>query len=108
MIKFLKILCLVLFIKTGFAVAQDLSNEVHLLLPDLPRLEWLTYEAVNNLRSDNGLSKLDWDHVLYRAALDHANYLINEKRISHEQKLPGKRYPLDRVKIHGGFIYDLV
>lgn len=88
--------------------AQSPSNVVNLLHPDQRRLELLTYEAVNKLRKNVKLEDLVWDDVLYRAAVDHADYLIKEAKISHFQTVAEKRTPAKRVKVHGGLIYTVV
>jgi uncharacterized protein YkwD len=88
--------------------AQDSSNVVNLQNPDLPQLEWLTFKFVNKLREEKRLPELVWDDVLARAAKDHADYLIKEKKISHFQTIKGKKTAGDRVKIHGGLIYTVV
>lgn len=89
----------------GNSYAQDLNDEVNLHSPYLQKLELLTYGSVNKLRTEIKLPGLIWDDVLYRAAKDHADYLIHEKRISHFQTVPGKETPYERVKIHGGLTY---
>ncbi|HSY61239.1 MAG TPA: CAP domain-containing protein, partial [Cytophaga sp.] len=88
--------------------AQNSSSRVNLQQPDKPRLEWLTYEAVNKLREQKKLPDLVWDDVLYRAAIDHAQYLLGEKKISHYQTIKGKKTPAERVKIHGGLVYTAI
>jgi len=93
---------------TQFIQAQNTSNEVNLSKPDKAKLEWLTFESVNTLREKKKLPNLVWDAVLYRAAIDHAEYLIHEEKISHNQTLKGKKTPTERVKIHGGITYTTV
>ncbi|HPM29896.1 MAG TPA: CAP domain-containing protein [Chryseolinea sp.] len=88
---------------SGFA--QRLTDEVNLETPDLKKLEWLTFGSVNKLRQEKNLIDLAWDDVLYRAAKDHADFLIHEKKISHLQKTKGKETPAARVKLHGGILY---
>lgn len=88
--------------------AQTPSNIVDLQQPDKARLEWFTFDAVNMLREHKKLPNLVWDDVLYRAAIDHAQYLLSEKKISHFQTIKGKKTPAERVKIHGGLAYTIV
>ncbi len=87
---------------------QEVSNVVDLELPDKQRLEWNTHKSINILRQDKNLPDLIWDDVLYRAAKDHADYLIQSKSLSHNQKQKEKRTPFQRVKIHGGLGYSIV
>ena len=88
--------------------AQIPSNIVHLQQPDKQRLEWLTYESINKRREKKNLPNLVWDDVLYRAAIDHSEYLLGKKKISHYQTIKGKKTPAERVKIHGGLVYTIV
>ncbi len=104
--NFLLILFLLLA-STDFLQAQSESNDVNLAAPDKKRLEVSTYNAVNKLRLDKKLPILLWDEVLYRAAIDHAQYLIRESKISHFQTTKGKKTPAERVKIHGGSVYTI-
>lgn len=76
--------------------------------PDLPLLERQTFHAVNDLRLEKKVATLSWDDVLYRAARDHADYLIQEKKLSHEQRFKDKSTPGKRVKLHGGLAYSRV
>lgn len=104
---FFTFIILIVF-STLSAKAQNPLSPVNLLNPDLSQLELLTFQSVNDLRKDKELPDLAWDDVLKRAAKDHADYLIKEKKISHYQTGKGKRTPADRVKIHGGLIYTIV
>lgn len=88
--------------------AQNPLDPVNLSKPDSALLEVLTFHAVNELRHEKNLQDLIWDDVLIRAAKDHADYLIKEKKLSHYQTIKGKRTPADRVKIHGGIIYSAI
>src|SRR5688572_23804532 len=99
---------LVVLIFVSIPSLAQVSDEVSLQVPDLKKLEWLTHESVNTLRTDKTLSALAWDDVLYRAAKDQADFLIREKKISHTQKTKGKRTPAERVKIHGGTVFKIV
>ena len=84
------------------ANAQNAPTEVDLQHPNLEALEQLTFLSVNNLRKEKGEPDLIWNDVLYRAAKDHANYLMGEKNITHFQTVRGKQTPDQRVKLHGG------
>ncbi len=90
------------------AEAQTVFPVIDLVSPDQKKIEVLTYEAVNKLRQEKKHPDLVWDEVLYRAAKDHADYLIKEEKISHFQTIKGKRTPAERVKIHGGLIYKTI
>jgi len=105
------ILILILFFSVfslPFVKGQNTSNIVNLSTPDKAKLEWLTYQSVNTLRQNKKLPDLVWDDVLYRAAIDHAEYEIHEKKLSHYQTLKGKKTPAERVKIHGGLVYTAI
>jgi uncharacterized protein YkwD len=88
-------------------IAQNSSHEINLLSPNLTEIERLTYESVNKLRKEKKLPGLIWDDVLYKAARDHANYLITEKKISHFQTISRKKTPAQRVKLHGGLLFTI-
>lgn len=88
--------------------AQESLKPFNLSNPDFSSLEFLTFQTVNELRKEKALSGLVWDAVLKRAAKDHAEYLIKEKKLSHHQPTKGKRTPAARVKIHGGLIYTII
>ena len=104
----LALLSISLFITSMYTSnAQTLSNVVDLIQPDKSKLEWLTFVEVNKLRAKRRLSNLVWDDVLYRAAIDHAQYLILEDDLSHYQTTKGKKTPTERVKIHGGLVYTV-
>ncbi len=94
---------------THFVQAQQTSsNEISLFQPDKKKLEQLTFIAVNKLREEKKLEHLYWDEVLFRAAQDHADFLIHEKKISHFQKTKGKGTPGERVKLHEGILYTAI
>lgn len=104
---YLTLLILLSCIFTPRYTNAQLSNIVDLQQPAKAILEWLTFKAVNSLREQKKLPDLVWDDVLYRAAIDHAQYLITEKKISHYQTIKGKKTPAERVKIHGGSVYTI-
>lgn len=88
--------------------AQAYSDDVNVVTPDLKKLEWKTFEAVNQIRVKQDLPELVSDSVLYRAAIDHATYLLNEKKISHSQKTKERSTPQARVRLHGGVAYSRI
>lgn len=99
----------ILIVFFGFTVSsQNQPNEVNLIKPDLLQIELLTFDRVNDLREKMDLADLIWDDLLYRAAKDHAQYLIGEEKISHFQTIAGKKTPYERVKVHGGHIFTAV
>lgn len=107
-VRFISI-CIVLFIFSTLSTrAQSHLDPINLLTPDFPQLERLTFQSVNELRNEKQLPDLVWDNVLERAAKDHADYLIINDKLSHNQSITGKRTPTERVKIHGGLIYTIV
>lgn len=104
-------ICILLITYVSFQsrlYSQVETQLVDLESPDAKRMEWITFESVNKLRQDKKIPDLIWDDVLYRAAKDHADYLIERKKLSHSQKNHEKRAPFNRVKIHGGIDYTLV
>lgn len=99
-------LLLIISLHVNILMAQ--SNIVDLNTPDQSRLQAHTFEAVNQLRTAKKLKPLQWDLLLHKAATDHAQYLIKEKKLTHYQREKEKRTPLNRVKIYGGIAYELV
>ena len=98
----------VLFITFAAVAQQPKQMDLDIGNPDLGALEFQTFNAVNDLRLQKNLVSLVWDDVLHRAAKDHADYLINEDKLTHGQKIKEKRTPSIRVKVHGGVSYTLV
>lgn len=90
------------------AKAQNQANEINLIQPDLTKIERFTFEKVNELREEIALPDLIWDDVLYRAAKDHAQFLLSAEKLSHFQDIPAKKTPYERVRIHGGLLYTTV
>jgi uncharacterized protein YkwD len=95
------ILLLILLASVDNLFAQA-DRELDLDNPNLLLLGAQTFHAVNDLRLDKKTPALQWDEVLYRAAKDHADYLIKEKKLSHEQRFKDRSTPFKRVKLHGG------
>lgn len=98
----------ILLFVTFKSFSQNSTNLIDLTNPDKTKLEYLIFDEVNKLREANKLPKLVWDEVLYRAANDHAEYLLYKKRLSHAQDSKEKKSPIKRVKVHGGIDYTLV
>ncbi|HEY0769646.1 MAG TPA: CAP domain-containing protein, partial [Sphingobacteriaceae bacterium] len=102
-------LTLILFlIAAGYPASAQINRDLDPKNPDLRLLERRTFDAVNMLRANRKTALLAWDDVLYRAAIDHAVYLIHEGKLSHEQRSRERATPSMRVKLHGGFVYGQV
>jgi hypothetical protein len=65
-------------------------------------LEYFTKQQLDSFRFNHRLGVLNNDPVLYRAADDQAQYLINATQLSHYQKAKNKKFPADRIKFYGG------
>lgn len=50
---------------------------------DAEEVVTLTHEQINNVRSDEGLSQLDWNDDLHRVATDYATRMADEDFFSH-------------------------
>jgi uncharacterized protein YkwD len=98
------LLLLTFFLATEALNAQP-YGKAHLDNPDLRALELLTHDAVNELRVKKKIPALAWDEVLYHAAKDHADYLIRQKKLVHDQTIKDKSTPLKRVKVYRGMSY---
>ncbi|WP_158281418.1 CAP domain-containing protein [Sediminitomix flava] len=81
---------------------------IDLKTPNIRTLELLSFLEINRLRQNENLPNLDWDDVLYRAAKDHATYLLTKTKLSHNQHSKEKRNPVTRVRLHGGVDFSKV
>lgn len=55
---------------------------------------------VNNYRNKNGLERLKNDTCLYKAALNHAFYLVTQDKLSHFQKSKKTKSPVERANMY--------
>jgi uncharacterized protein YkwD len=106
------VLRILLLLLCCFAALQGQSQSpfdpINLGTPDLAKLNELTFQAVNNLRVERKTAPLVWDSVLFRAAQDHAHYLIQQSKLAHTQSSKEKNTPAQRVKVHGGLFFTRV
>lgn len=76
--------------------------------PNLKYLEHLIKVGVDEVRKDLGINPLVNDSILYLAAADHAQFLLDFKRLTHYQsKNPSKRTPQSRVEFYGAKNYNV-
>ncbi|WP_130735858.1 CAP domain-containing protein [Flavobacterium sp. J27] len=75
------------------------SQELHL---DDSALETEILQLINQHRKTFKLNALEKDPVLLKAAQDQSNYMLQIKKLSHEQATTQKKYPKNRIKFHGG------
>jgi uncharacterized protein YkwD len=88
--------------------SQVHPGKINLQEPDFKQIQMKTFDAVNALRANKKLPFLVWDDVLFRAAKDQVDFLLDQNVLSHNQKNRGKEHPFDRVRIHGGLCYSAV
>lgn len=98
----------ILFIALTSVAQKPQQMNLDIGAPDFRSLELQTFNAVNDLRLQKKLVPLAWEDVLHRAAKDHASYLINEKKLMHDQRIKEKGSPSLRVKVHGGLSYTRI
>lgn len=95
-----KVLYITLFICSSFQIwAQDKIDPTK-FNEDL--LKNLINQEVNNLRTRKRLDSLTMDPSLDKASQDHAQYMGENKVLTHVQKKKYKRTPFDRVVYFGG------
>ena len=69
-------------------------------------LEHLVKEQVDSVRIAHGLKTLANDSILYVASKYHADYLIKNKKLTHNQNgVQDKKYPQDRANFFGAKNY---
>ncbi|VXB96458.1 conserved hypothetical protein [Flavobacterium sp. 9AF] len=81
------------------------SQELHL---DDTALETEILHLINQHRKTLHLTPLEKDPILLKAAQDQSNYMLQIKKLSHEQSATQKKHPKNRIKFHGGndfFVY---
>ena len=69
---------------------------------DSDKLEKLILTKVNNLRKSKNLNILEYNPILGKAAQNHAIYLNDIGKLSHNQKVRKKRTPMERTDFYGG------
>ncbi len=62
----------------------------------------LLHKRINEYRQANGVNPLQNDEELFYAALDHAEFLLKEGRLTHDQPVKKKATPFDRVIFYDG------
>ncbi len=65
-------------------------------------LEQLIEKGVDSLRTQKNRSILLFDSILYKAAADHAHYLLTKRSLSHTQTNAKKKNAQKRVEYYGG------
>lgn len=65
-------------------------------------------EQINKHRKTLKLNELSPDSHLKMAAEDHSAYLLNHKKLTHEQNKSVKKTPFDRVKFYGNKTFESV
>ena len=68
---------------------------------DILSLNEELFNQINHQRRSKGLSKLEIDSCLCKAATEQSNYLYNKPELSHFHEEESKKYPDDRLRING-------
>lgn len=74
---------------------------------DTARVQQLFNQKLNAHRKELGLKTLAYDHVLFRAAKDHADYLAKHDTLTHQQTTAGRQSPSKRVAYFKG-THDMI
>jgi len=83
--------------------AQQASDTVNPSDINHELLQQLIKEGVDSLRHKRGGDTLIWDTILFKAAQDHASYLLKRSTLSHYQMGRGsKSSPQGRVNFYEG------
>ncbi len=100
------ILSILALLILGSVRSQNPSDRIDLRNFDTQFLEHLIKSKIDSVRKDHGLKTMANDSILFIAAKDHANYLIENKKLSHKQYGNDLKYqPWDRVKFYGAKNY---
>ena len=90
------IFCLFLF------SAKVSAQEINI---DYNQLGNKVIELINLHRKTLRLQELKKDIVLFKAAKDHSNYMLENNILSHEQKNTNKKFPKDRILFYEGKMF---
>lgn len=82
------------------AFAQSPSDRIDPKNLDKALLNRAINEEINNFRKANDLTPLFPNKEITKAAMDHAEYSIKQKELSHEQNIAQKRTVSDRIKVY--------
>jgi uncharacterized protein YkwD len=74
-----------------------LADKINLAL-----IEQLVLQRIDTLRVSKGLTALSVDTSLTKAAIDHAQWLVKQRSISHRQPVPAKATVQRRAAFYGG------
>lgn len=85
--------------------AQSPSDTVKPDQINLPYIEKLIKQGIDSIRVARGLNTLSTDSSLALAAVDHAQYLVAQRSISHRQPTPSKATVQRRASFYGGGLF---
>ena len=87
------------------AYSQSENDWIDLKNPDIPYLEQLTKEGIDQVRHKHKLLTLSHNEICYKAAKLQTNYLKNHKLSHYQPENDKKRTPQDRVNFFGAKKY---
>lgn len=106
LLKILTILLTVTFILNGWS--QSPTSYFDPKDPNIKYLEHLIKKGIDDVRINHGLKPLVNDSILYVAAVDHVQFLVETGRLSHYQPQNNlKRTPQLRTEFYGAVNYNV-
>jgi len=100
--KFVILLILYSLLTNLIVFGQPYDKEIDIKNVDCKLIEYFTKTYIDSVRSAHGLNSLTNDKILYKAAIDHAAYLLKLPEISHYQNSSLKHAPSNRITFYGG------
>ncbi|VXB96533.1 conserved hypothetical protein [Flavobacterium sp. 9AF] len=76
------------------------------IIIDYNRLGDKVISLINDHRKSLHLNELKKDVILFKAAKDHSQYMLENNMLSHEQKNPIKKFPKNRILFYEGKMFD--
>lgn len=88
---------------------KDVNSQIDINVIDFRLLNQLVHMGINEVRKSKGTEALTPNDILYAAARDHNNYMMQHDQLTHYQNNnPNKKTVMNRVQSFGGNLFNMM